>query len=345
MSENRKKILVYGAGAIGSTVAGWLAENGEDVTVLARGENASAIKSNGLLIYRIRHKEESRPVAVKVITQMDEMPVPDIIILSVKNYDLEDAAQDIRQHITTKPLDITLQNGMENQKILPKYFEMIVYGVICYNAWRDAPGVFGYRTRGTLLFWILDPSVKQELETLISRMLRPAFHCEITDRLTDAVQCKIVLNLLNSVTALIGQGVREINDRELLRKIMMGILSEGIGVLQAAGVKEVRLGHIQSWKMVKLGTKLPSFIAQRIFEKNFKKAQMSSMAQDVLVMNKSTTELDSINGYIVELAKRVGFKAKLNQAIYEVAESEFGKPDFQHLEVADLWGKMKERMR
>ncbi len=335
-----KRILVYGAGAVGSTVAGWLAQSGADVTVLARGRNASAIKSGGLLIYPAGRKEKSRPVAVKVITILGEMPDPDMIILAVKNYDLETAARDIQRQSATDPVIIALQNGMENQRILPEYFKRTIYGVVCYNAWRDAPGVFGYQTKGPVLFGVLDPALKESLEAVISGF-KPAFPAESTDRLQDAVRCKIVINLVNSITALIGHGVTEIKDLELLRKIMVGTLSEGIQTLQAAGVKEVPLGGMPSWRTIRVGARLPGFLARIIFKRNFEKMQISSMAQDLFVMNKKVTELDSINGFIVELAERIGFDARFNKAIYEIAGSEFAKPGFRPLEPADLWRRME----
>jgi 2-dehydropantoate 2-reductase len=343
-SGQMEKIIVYGAGAIGSTVAGWLAKNGEDITMLARGQNASAIKSKGLLIYQGGRKNESEPVRVEVISDLNEMPAPDIIFLAVKNYDLENAAKDIQQKITNNPIIIALQNGMENQKILPKYFNRNLYGVVCYNAWRESPGIFGYQTKGKILFGALDSSMKQNLETVVLKILKPAFSCESTDRLKDAAQCKIVINLVNSITALIGHGVREVKNQELLRKIMVNTLCEGIKTLQMAGVTEVSLGDAPSWKTIKLGAKLPGFIANIIFKKNFKKMQISSMAQDLLVLHKNTTELDSLNGYIVGLANMVGFDARFNKAIYEIAGREFNKPDYQPMEVAELWRRIEERI-
>lgn len=126
MPDDKKKILVYGAGAIGSTVGGWLAQKGEDITMLARGQNAVAIQSKGLITYQIGHESESTPVAVKVIANAGDMRDPDIIILTVKNYDLKSAAEDIRKSIGGDPIVIALQNGMDNQKILPKYFNRII---------------------------------------------------------------------------------------------------------------------------------------------------------------------------------------------------------------------------
>ena len=102
-STNKKSIVIYGAGAVGAGVGSWLARNGEDITVLARGQNGAAIKTNGLLVYESGHREEVVPIRVNVIQDLNEMPSPDIIILAVKNYDLETAAKDIRKKTTTTP--------------------------------------------------------------------------------------------------------------------------------------------------------------------------------------------------------------------------------------------------
>jgi len=54
------KILVYGAGVIGSIFAGKLAKNGYDITVLARGNRLNELNEKGIiLINSINGKKEA----------------------------------------------------------------------------------------------------------------------------------------------------------------------------------------------------------------------------------------------------------------------------------------------
>jgi 2-dehydropantoate 2-reductase len=90
--------LFYGAGAIGSTLSGWLSEHYENVYVLARGENAEVMKSKGLTLYE-RDKAKSKTIPIKIITNINNLKQVDIIVITVKNYDLEEVANDIYQMI------------------------------------------------------------------------------------------------------------------------------------------------------------------------------------------------------------------------------------------------------
>ena len=44
------KICIFGAGAVGGLIAGWLSRAGHDVSVVARGAQLSAIRERGLRI-------------------------------------------------------------------------------------------------------------------------------------------------------------------------------------------------------------------------------------------------------------------------------------------------------
>ena len=56
------RILIYGAGVIGSIFAGRLAASGEDITVLARGKRLEQLKQNGVVLVKPGEKAEIMPV-------------------------------------------------------------------------------------------------------------------------------------------------------------------------------------------------------------------------------------------------------------------------------------------
>ncbi len=64
------KVLVYGAGVIGSYVCHELCENGNDVTLLARGERGDRIRKKGLIIYHEIQRKETKD-RVKVTNKLD----------------------------------------------------------------------------------------------------------------------------------------------------------------------------------------------------------------------------------------------------------------------------------
>jgi ketopantoate reductase len=117
---------------------------------------------------------------------------------------------------------------------------------------------------------------------------------------------------------------------------------EGIQLLQAAGFHEHSLGLIPSWRSIKMGATLPTFMTSAIYRLNAKRLGLNSMAQDVFG-GKTTTELEVLNGYMLDLAKRTSFPTPINETIYEVAKERFG-PDFQPISEQDLWDRIKVKL-
>jgi 2-dehydropantoate 2-reductase len=333
-------IVVYGCGAIGATVGGWLTEVGHNVTFVDRPESARLLREQGLRVYLLGEKEASHSMRVKAVADVRETAEADIVVMAVKNYDLEAAARDIKAKMTREPVIVALQNGLDKQSILPKYFAKVVYGVVCYNAWRDAANVFGYQHKGPIYCGVLDGANTVERDRVVS-LFAPAFPCRAEERIIDAAKCKMVVNLVNSITALVGFGVRKIENVEAFKQATAHVLYEGVQILQKAGVREVRLEHMVNWRTIKAGIALPGFLTTLIFKKNMSTMQISSMAQDVYLLGNRHTELESLNGYFLKLADSIGFDAKYNRALYRIAKEAFAKPGFTPMDAGELWGRLQ----
>jgi ketopantoate reductase len=93
-----------------------------------------------------------------------------------------------------------------------------------------------------------------------------------------------------------------------------------------------------------MGSHLPRAISKGLFEKNVKKMVISSMAQDIIQRGSHDSELESINGYILELAKKHNIPAPFNQAIYDLSKQEFAKEKFEPLDVEEVWNYVKTRL-
>ena len=85
------KIVVLGAGALGSIIAGHLAKSGENVTLLARGERAVYLKKNGITITGLARF--NTPCAIT--TDPRQLYEADALIVTVKTYDMEAALSSV----------------------------------------------------------------------------------------------------------------------------------------------------------------------------------------------------------------------------------------------------------
>ncbi|HTY75987.1 MAG TPA: 2-dehydropantoate 2-reductase [Candidatus Nanoarchaeia archaeon] len=338
--REKRSIVVVGAGAIGLSMAGWIFQLNENLRLLARGESVSTIRKHGVQLCQKGIKPFTVPV--KVIETLNEASSPDLLVLTVKNYDLEKTAKALRDQLGNRqPIVVSLANGVENQEILPKYFRRIVYGVVCYNAWREGVGKVGYIKRGYIVIGTPDNKLQKEIGC-VKDAFNPAIECVATDRLKDAAYCKLGLNLMNSVMSLVGFRKRELESDKILVHMTTRLLWEGVEVLQAVGIKQHHIGSMPSWDQIRTAVNIPESPANPLYDFIINRVGPTSMTQDVF-SGKTATELESLNGYLLELSRKVGVPMPINQAVYDIAKERFG-PNFKPISEIDLWEMINDRI-
>ena len=340
MGTDPPTVIVFGAGAIGATVGGWLVEAGIPVTFVARPETAERLNREGLRLYAHGRKSERRTISVTAVSDVARINQADWLVLAVKNYDLEAAARDIRARLPGDPTIVALQNGIENQEVLPKYFARVVYGVIRYNAWRDGDNDFGYERRGPIFLGVTNPNLAGDRDRAV-QLFSAACECRAEERIADAAQCKMVLNLTNSIFALVGLGIREIEDYQAFSRSVSHVMYEGMQILRKAGVREVSMGEGATWRTMTLGRFLPAFVTARILRKGLRDMHITSMGQDVYVARRGATELESLNAYFLRLAETVGFDARYNRALYRITKDWLAQPVIRPMHERELWAKLR----
>jgi ketopantoate reductase len=70
----------------------------------------------------------------------------------------------------------------------------------------------------------------------------------------------------------------------------------------------------------------------------------NSMSQDIIVRQKTQSELEHLNGYFIKLAKKSGISAPYNSTIYELCKSQFQKKPFTQLEAKDVWQTIQQKL-
>jgi 2-dehydropantoate 2-reductase len=338
-------IVIYGAGSVGSSVGGWLAPHCPNLALLARGEHAAAMKQKGLTVFMKKDEKRPAPIPVHIIPDLSERPNVDIVIIAVKNYSLEPVAKDIRKKIKGEPLIVALQNGLDNQEILPQYFKRVIYSVICYNSWREAPGVVGANLNGPILLGTPDndPTLAKDLEE-VREIFSRGFDTRITEDLKSAALSKMIVNLTNSVLTLVGHGSRQIRSIRALKRIMFGIMIEGAAIARQAGFREAALPGLPSWKAIRLASRLPEFISDLKFKKTIDGVAINSMGQDVLVFHRSATELETLNGYFIGLADTLKKAAPYNRTIYDLCKKKFAETPFVPMDETAVWREIEKRL-
>jgi ketopantoate reductase len=250
----------------------------------------------------------------------------------------------VREQLGDRPIVVSMANGIDNQRILPKFFSKVIYCVVSYNARREAPVVVGYQRKGPLLIGTLDNSLGDELRLVQSILARGA-QTLIVDRLADTVHTKIVFNLTNALDALVGRGARPLSSLATYQKLLSQTLWEGVRVIRAAGFREYRVPGIPRFALLHLLAVVPGFLTRPLFKREIRAMRMSSMTQDVMLRGAHDTELESITGYIVRLAAEHGVPAPYNSAIYRLGREKF-HPGFEPMSCEEVLAAVeRERTR
>jgi len=103
------KIVMFGSGAAGGAIGAYLANAGEDVTFIARGEHLNAMKKNGLLL-KTSHAGSILINPIKAVSAEEYNDTPDIVFVTVKYYSINDAIEFLRKKAVKDTLIIPILN-------------------------------------------------------------------------------------------------------------------------------------------------------------------------------------------------------------------------------------------
>lgn len=289
------KILVFGAGAIGSVFGGFLSRTKNEITLLGRPWHIEKIRKDGLLITGIwgRHRFKR----FNLWTTLKKEPF-DIILITVKSYDTLNVARQLKTVSHPETIYVSLQNGIGNLEILKHHVpkQNLVGGRVIFGA-EIKPG----RVKVT---------VSADKVVVDNRKIADLFNsCGIATRVVSDINpyiwAKAVYNCaLNPLATVLGVHYGALLEIEETRFIMDRIIEEFYQVAKLEGVKMV-----------------PSTAKEykRLFFKELVPLTYNhhpSMLQDI---NRSRpTEIEFLNGRIVELAKRHNIDVPYNKLITEL---------------------------
>ncbi|MGE5642699.1 MAG: ketopantoate reductase family protein [Byssovorax cruenta] len=135
------KILIMGTGGVGGYYGGLLAQQGNEVTFIARGAHLYALRHEGLKVRSV-HGDFSLS-AVNATDDPANIGPVDLILFTVKTYNTDDAAQAIRPAVGEQTVVMSLQNGIDAAERIGRVvgMEHLVGGATWLSSAVEAPGV------------------------------------------------------------------------------------------------------------------------------------------------------------------------------------------------------------
>ena len=136
------KYAIIGAGGTGGCLGFFLKKAGKDVTLIARGKHLEAIRKNGLTIQKL-WDESRETLPVKACTGEEYKEIPDVILVCVKGYSMDETVPTIKKIAGKETVVIPILNiygtGGRLQKKLPEL--TVTDGCIYVSANIMEPGV------------------------------------------------------------------------------------------------------------------------------------------------------------------------------------------------------------
>ena len=303
-TQSNQKIYVLGAGAVGCYFGGMLARAHHDVTFIARPERATALNESGL---QMDCKAFHETIAVKASSDLAILSDADLVLLSVKSLDTERTLAEIKSILPSKAVILSLQNGVANIDIATKIIVNPVYAAVVYVA----AGMIDQRTmkhhgRGELL--IGDPSntVPQGDQGLleICKLFEGAkVPCSIAPQIKRDMWLKFLVNC--SFNAISGVG-----------QITYGEMVKSPGIVKL--IEEITKEFLAIAELEDVNITMSEALAANASIASTMATQVSSTAQDLA--RGKMTEIDFLNGYIVELGKRHGITTPYNESVHALVK-------------------------
>ena len=154
------KHVVIGMGAVGSLIGGLLSKSGTNVELIGKKIQVEQISNKGIRINGI--KGSIIVEKINVSDDISHVKDADIVIVCVKSQDTQALANDIKKFIKKTAIIISLQNGIENSKILEDTTGNKTYsGVILFNALYSKPGEVELTLEGGIIIEKDDNSIEK----------------------------------------------------------------------------------------------------------------------------------------------------------------------------------------
>ncbi len=294
------KIVIMGAGAMGSLFGGLLTLSGEDVWLVdIWKENIDAMRSNGL---KVEDRGKVQIIPVKATTDVASVGKADLILFFVKTYQTEKAVSDVLVLQKENTVFLTLQNGLGNEETICKKVnrKKVILGVTGQGATLLGPGHIRHAGWGKTYVGELDEKITDRVTQIAQVFRKAGIETEVSSHIHDLVWEKLLVNVgINALAALTGLKNGQLLDYPETVRLMEALVSEAVEVTRR---KEIQIDEnpMNRVKVVIEATR----------------ENRCSMGQDLDY--KRRTEIDAINGAVVREAERFGISVPYNQMITDL---------------------------
>ncbi len=310
MQENNsfkpKKFAVVGAGPVGCIVAAFLARGGYDVTLCDVQTSLLEPALNPGI--SLSGADEFQAKVTRTTTRIDELAAdpPDVVIVTVKATALPIITSALETFITAGRYVVSWQNGIDTEQVLAERLgkKQVMRAVVNYGCILEGPAkvklAFHHRPH---YLQELDPGSKDAAQAICNALTECGLDTHHTNQIRNMVWTKTINNsCMNPVCAVTGKTMFEVINDPIVMGLVNSLLKEGVRVARA---NELLLG--------------PDYYIECIDYIKEAGHHKPSMLQDIEA--KRQTEIDYINGKIIEYGERAGVKTPFNTTLRSLVKA------------------------
>ena len=293
-------LLIVGTGAMACLFAARLAAAGVSITMWGRwADGVAALRRHGVRILEMDGSEHTFPV--RVVDDPDELGVISDALVLVKSWQTERAALGLVKKLSADGLAISLQNGLGNGEILADHLgsERVAVGTMTLGAYLTEPVKVCPTWEG-----MISLGMHPRINRLESMLREAGFAVQKLADITSLLWGKLVINAaINPLTALLQVLNGKLLDRPVIQELFLAAACEAAAVAAAQGIN--------------LPYPDPVLAVTEIARRTA--TNRSSMLQDLL--RGTPSEIDVINGAIVQAGERAGVPTPVNQILWQLVRA------------------------
>lgn len=311
------RIVIFGAGGVGSVVAGHLARIGVDVVMIARPGHCQAVQKNGLKLTGL----DNFNIDVPAYADTSTLQSADVVLITVKTRDMESALDSVR-HLNPGCI-ASLQNGVVKNEQMVKIFgaDKVIGATTMIGATLTGHGEVDYTLDGITFFGEPDGAISQRVEALVKAFVDSGLKAAAVDNINSIEWTKqAIQNPFAPLAAITRLPVHLVWSSPELATLSVHMFRE---VAAVADALQIPLSEHAAWSVFNQKTlrDAPFDEAVQMLVTAGKQVTASgrthiipSMLQDTLAEKK--TEIEETVGHVFKEGQRLGLAVPYTEFAY-----------------------------
>ena len=316
-----ERVVVIGAGSLGTVYGAALARAGLDVQLLAREAHARAIQESGAVTidsfgerWRVPLRAEWRP---------ERIEPAEIVVLLTKTPATQEALDSLAHIRDAVRIAASFQNGVAKNDDLAAWSgpASVVGAVAMVGGTLESPGHVQHTMNGPSFIGELDGSSSERVARLAALLEAGGLPVVVTDRIRSVEWSKLVhASPTTALPALTGLHLHQIFTTPELARLYVDMVREGSGVAAAVGVELDDWGALFPVRTIAAAAPDEALAVAVAHGERLVAAGMTEITVSMLqsVQTRRRLEVEAIQGYLCREGARLGVSTPVTDLCYRV---------------------------